>query len=75
MLENFAFDLLLGKPCLIVSHHEFFKDDCARLIELIEKLQVSKLLSTLAPIGGGYPKGLPPPRQRDGRGRGGDVRQ
>jgi hypothetical protein len=38
-LENFAFDLLLGKPCLIVSHHDFFKDDCAELIELIEKLQ------------------------------------
>ena len=26
-LENFAFDLLLGKPCLIVCHHDFFKDD------------------------------------------------
>jgi hypothetical protein len=37
-LENFAFDLLLGKPCLIVTHHDFFRDDCARLIELIEKL-------------------------------------
>jgi hypothetical protein len=37
-LENFAFDLLLGKPCLIVAHHDFFKDDCAELIELIEKL-------------------------------------
>jgi hypothetical protein len=38
-LENFAFDHLLGKPCLIVSHHDFFKNDCASLIELIEKLQ------------------------------------
>jgi hypothetical protein len=38
-LENFAFDLLLGKPCLIVSHHDFFRNDCAALIELIEKLQ------------------------------------
>lgn len=37
-LENFAFDLLLGKPCLIVAHHDFFKDDCVALIELIEKL-------------------------------------
>ena len=25
-LVNFAFDLLLGKPCLIVEHHDFFKD-------------------------------------------------
>jgi hypothetical protein len=38
-LENFAFDLLLGKPCLIVSHHDFFEDDGARLIELIENLR------------------------------------
>lgn len=38
-LENFAFDLLLGKPCLIVSHHDFFKDGGAGLIELIEKLR------------------------------------
>jgi hypothetical protein len=37
-LENFAFDLLLGKPCLIVAHHEFFKDGGVGLIDLIEKL-------------------------------------
>jgi hypothetical protein len=37
-LENFAFDLLLGKPCLIVAHHDFFKDGGAALIELIEKI-------------------------------------
>ncbi len=36
-LENFAFDLLLGKPCLIVAHHDFFKDDGVALIELVEK--------------------------------------
>jgi hypothetical protein len=38
-IENFAFDLLLGKPCLIVSHHEFFKNDCNAPVELIEKLR------------------------------------
>ncbi len=38
-LENFAFDLLLGKPCLIVTHHDYFKDGGAILIELIEKLR------------------------------------
>lgn len=37
-LENFAFDLLLGKPCLIVAHHDVFKDGGAGLIELIEKI-------------------------------------
>src|SRR5579864_2847391 len=37
-LENFAFDLLLGKPCLIVAHHDFFKDGGTALIELVEKI-------------------------------------
>lgn len=37
-LENFAFDLLLGKPCLIVAHHDFLKDGGAALIELIERI-------------------------------------
>ena len=38
-VENFAFDLLLGKPCLIVSHHDFFKHGGALVIEFIEKLR------------------------------------
>lgn len=38
-LENFAFDLLLGKPCLIVCHQDFFNDGYAGLIELIENLR------------------------------------
>jgi len=37
-LENFAFDLLLGKPCLIVTHHDFFKDGGVALVELIKKI-------------------------------------
>lgn len=37
-LENFAFDLLLGKPCLIVAHHDSFKDGGAALIGLIQKI-------------------------------------
>jgi hypothetical protein len=37
-LENFAFDLLLGKPCLIVAHHDFFKDNGVALVELIERI-------------------------------------
>ncbi len=37
-IENFAFDLLLGKPCFIVAHHEFFQDRDAALIALVEKL-------------------------------------
>jgi hypothetical protein len=37
-LENFAFDLLLGKPCLMVEHHEFFKDDGRNIVNFIDTL-------------------------------------
>jgi hypothetical protein len=37
-LENFAFDLLLGKPCLIVEHHKFFKDHGEQAISFVERL-------------------------------------
>jgi hypothetical protein len=37
-IENFAFDLLLGKPCFIVAHHEFFRDGGVALAALVEKL-------------------------------------
>jgi hypothetical protein len=37
-IENFAFDSLLGKPVLIVVHHDFCRDHCVRLIEFIEQL-------------------------------------
>ena len=38
-VENFAFDLLLGKPCFIVAHHEFFRDGGAALVTLIDNLR------------------------------------
>jgi len=38
-LENFAFDLLLGKPCFIVAHHESWRDGGASLLTLIDRLQ------------------------------------
>jgi hypothetical protein len=37
-IENFAFDALLGKPCLIVAHHDEFKADSRNLIECIDRL-------------------------------------
>jgi len=37
-IENFAFDLLLGKPCLIVAHHEVFKDHSQQIIEFVTAL-------------------------------------
>jgi hypothetical protein len=35
-IENFAFDGLLGKPCLIVAHHDGFRG--RELVEFIDKL-------------------------------------
>jgi hypothetical protein len=37
-LENFAFDLLLGKPCFIVEHHQFFKDGGREALKFISAL-------------------------------------
>lgn len=37
-IENFAFDALLGKPCLIVAHHDVFKDHGRDLVDFIAKL-------------------------------------
>jgi hypothetical protein len=37
-VENFAFDILLGKPCIVVIHHDFCRDSYARLLEFIDKL-------------------------------------
>ena len=42
-IENFAFDALLGKPLLIVIHHDFCRDSCARLIDFVQ--QVNSLTS------------------------------
>jgi hypothetical protein len=41
-LENFAFDILLGKPCIVVIHHDFCRDRYARLLEFIDKLNALK---------------------------------
>ena len=37
-VENFAFDMLLGKPCLVTVHHNDCLDDCRHVVEFIEKL-------------------------------------
>ena len=50
-LENFAFDLLLGKPCLIVCHHDFFKDDGSELLELIDNLKSLNCSLVWRPLG------------------------
>ncbi len=42
-LENFAFDALLGKPVVIVIHHESCRDRCQRLLEFIDALNTSRI--------------------------------
>jgi hypothetical protein len=37
-IENFAFDSLLGKPVVVVVHHDSCRDHCGRLIPFIEQL-------------------------------------
>ncbi|MDR3458978.1 MAG: hypothetical protein P4N60_16140 [Verrucomicrobiae bacterium] len=37
-VENFAFDILLGKPCLVVVHHNDCHDGCRHVVAFMEKL-------------------------------------
>jgi hypothetical protein len=37
-VENLAFDVLLGKPCLVVIHHDFFSNGYDRLAQFIDQL-------------------------------------
>ena len=50
-IENLAFDLLLGKPCLIVVHHDFFSNGYASLAEFIIKLNALKVSLTWRSLG------------------------
>ena len=45
-IENFAFDALLGKPAIIVIHHDYCSDHCSRLITFIERLNNLKRAPT-----------------------------
>ena len=37
-IANFAFDILLGKPCIIGSHHDFCRDRYKHLLDLVNGL-------------------------------------
>jgi hypothetical protein len=50
-IENLAFDLLLGKPCLVVVHHDFFTNGYARLADFIEQLNALKVSLTWRSLG------------------------
>ena len=49
-LANFALDLFLGKPCLIVTHHEYFKpgmQPLARMVESLNRLDPAMMWTNL----------------------------
>lgn len=37
-IANFAFDILIGKPCLLVIHHDYCRDRCESLAEFIRRV-------------------------------------
>jgi len=50
-VENLAFDLLLGKPSLVVIHHDFCSDGCACLVQFINQLNALKVHLTWRSLG------------------------
>lgn len=41
-VENFAFDSLLGKPAIIVVHHDYCSDRCKQLADFVDLLNALK---------------------------------
>jgi hypothetical protein len=41
-VENFAFDALLGKPVIIIIHHDYCSDQCRRLVDFVDRLNALK---------------------------------
>jgi hypothetical protein len=50
-IENFAFDALLGKPVLILIHHDYCSDHCARLVDFVVRLNALKCRLTWRSLG------------------------
>jgi len=50
-VENFAFDTLIGKPCLIVSHHDLFRNGYDELLELLRQLRALRCSLTWRSLG------------------------
>ena len=57
-IENFAFDALLGKPCLIAAHHDAFKDHARNLVDFVGAPKFVEMESSLAASGRGDPSQL-----------------
>jgi hypothetical protein len=50
-IENFAFDALLGKPAIIVIHHDYCSDHCLRLIDFVDRLNALNCQPTWRNLG------------------------
>src|SRR5262249_39930086 len=50
-IENFAFDGLLGKPCLIAAHHDVFRDHAQNLVDLVAGLNSLRWNLVWRPLG------------------------
>lgn len=50
-MENFAFDALLGKPCLIAAHHDVFKGHGRDLVDFVARLNSLKWNLCWRPLG------------------------
>jgi hypothetical protein len=50
-IENFAFDAVLGKPCLIASHHDIFRAHGRELVTFINGLNSLKWNLVWRPLG------------------------
>jgi hypothetical protein len=49
--ENFAFDALLGKPIIIIIHHDYCSDHCRRLVDFVDRLNALKCRLTWRSLG------------------------
>jgi hypothetical protein len=50
-IENFAFDALLGKPVIIIIHHDYCSDRCRRLVDFVDRLNALKCRLTWRSLG------------------------
>ena len=50
-IENFAFDALLGKPAIVVIHHDYCSNHCSRLINFVERLKALECAPTWRSLG------------------------
>jgi hypothetical protein len=50
-IENFAFDALLGKPAIILIHHDYCSDHCRCLVDIVDRLNALKCRLTWRGLG------------------------